>query len=90
MNKRIRVLISGDVTGVGFRSYISHHASKLVLTGWVRNTAEGKVEAVFEGPKDMLLEMISKCQEGPEVSWVENVEVEWEEARGEYGGFSIR
>lgn len=90
MNKRIHVKITGDVTGVGYRYWTKIQAEKLELTGWVRNRDEGYVEAVFEGPKDILLQMIDKCHEGPEISWVENVEVEWKDATGENNNFTIR
>ncbi|OIO13127.1 hypothetical protein AUJ73_04225 [Candidatus Gottesmanbacteria bacterium CG1_02_37_22] len=88
--KRVHVYISGEVTGVGFRSWTLHNARKLGLIGWVKNTADSKVEAVFEGVKDRLCNMIKKCKKGPEVSFVESVDEQWQEAKGEFQTFEIR
>jgi len=87
---RVHVFIFGDVIGVGFRAWISHRAKNLGLTGWVRNAPVGIVEAVFEGPKEKVEEMIELCRKGPEVSWVEKIETKWEEATGEFISFDIR
>jgi len=88
--KRIGLYIHGDVTGVGFRSWTVGNAKELDLTGWVRNADKNTVEAVFEGPRDKLEEMIKLCQHGPEVAWVEKVDVKWEDPTGEFVGFEIR
>lgn len=87
--KRANVLILGDVIGVGFRAWVVRNAKELELTGWVRNADERLVEAVFEGEEDKVKEMIERCKKGPEVAWVEKVEVKWEEAMEEFKGFEI-
>lgn len=83
MNKRAYVVIYGDVTGVGYRDWAQKNAKELELTGWVRNVSGGVVEAVVEGKKDMIDTMIARFKNGPVVAWVERVEVEWKEVRGE-------
>ena len=88
--KRAHLIISGDVTGVGFRSWTVRYAKELDLSGWVRNTDRNTVEAVFEGPRDKLDEMIKRCQHGPEVAWVEKVDVKWEDPTDEFVGFEVR
>jgi acylphosphatase len=60
------------------------------LTGWVRNLEDGRVEAVFEGPKEKIEEMVEKCKEGPIWTGKNEVEVGWKEASGEFSGFEIR
>lgn len=90
MNKRARLFIFGHVVGVGFRSWTVNQATKLGLTGWVRNYDYHTVEILLEGPKDKLEEMIKMCKQGPEVSKVEKVEAEWSEVTGEYEGFGIK
>ena len=45
--QQFHIFISGDVQGVGFRYFIRSKAKKHQVTGWVRNLAGGKVEAVF-------------------------------------------
>lgn len=90
MNKRVHVFIHGDVVGVGFRAWTIRNAEKLGIKGWVRNFGIKTVEAVFEGGKKELEEMIDLCRMGPEVSWVEKVDLEWEKYTGEFMNFEIR
>jgi len=80
--------VRGLVQGVFFRTEMRDRASSLRLGGWVRNRPDGSVEAVFEGPVDRVESMISWCGRGPSGARVEQVEVEWEDPRGEQG-FSI-
>jgi len=88
--KRVHIFMHGDVTGVGFRSWTVRSAKELGLTGWVRNADKDIVEAAFEGPKDKLDEMIKLCHKGPEVAWVEKVDVKWEDPTDEFVGFEIK
>jgi acylphosphatase len=90
MIKRVHVLISGDVIGVGFRAWTDRAAVGLGLTGWVKNAGYKTVEAVFEGPEEKLKEMVALCRKGPEVSWVEQVTEEWGEGTGEFLEFDIK
>lgn len=88
---KVHVFITGDVLGVGFRSWSVWSAKKLGLFGWVKNVyqpLEG-VEAVFEGEKEKVEKMIELCKKGPIVSWVENVKIDWEKAKGEFDSFTI-
>ena len=71
---KIKVLISGKVQGVFYRAHARKKAKKLGLKGWVRNTNDGKVEAVFEGPKDKVKKMVEWCWKGSPLSKVEKVE----------------
>jgi len=89
MQKRLRVLISGQVQGVGFRYWVRGKAEELGLEGWVRNLEDGKVEAVFEGEEDKVRRMVGECKEGPALSKVGKVEEIDEEAE-ELEGFEIR
>ncbi len=72
------VFISGFVQGVFFRMYTQKEAQALELSGWVRNRPDGRVEAVFEGEKTAVEEMIAWCWEGSPSAKVTNVEVKWE------------
>lgn len=87
--KRLHLIISGDVQGVSFRSWARQQAQELELVGWVANREDETVELVVEGPKEKLEEMIARCRSGPEVAWVKEVAVGWEEARGEFVSFDI-
>jgi acylphosphatase len=90
MHKRVHLRITGLVQGVFFRAYTRDKARSLGLSGWVRNRADGSVEAVAEGPEDEIGQLVAWCDQGSPSSRVERVEQSWEEARGEFEGFSIR
>lgn len=59
------------------------------LTGWVRNLPSGKVEALFEGDKKSIEEMIGWCHKGPPAARVTSVETEWEPYRGDFHDFRV-
>lgn len=87
--KRAHLIISGDVIGVGFRSWSRRQAQALGLVGWVVNRPDDTLEIVAEGSKDKLEELVRECQDGPEVSMVERVDVRWEAATGEFLSFEV-
>jgi len=89
MKARARIVVSGRVQGVFFRDHTQRWASSLDLTGWVRNLRDGRVEALAEGDKEKIEELISRLEEGPPLAHVENVEVSWEDYKGEFGDFRI-
>ncbi|RLF16159.1 MAG: acylphosphatase [Thermoprotei archaeon] len=89
MKVRAHVFISGRVQGVFFRAWTEDEAVKRGLTGWVRNLADGRVEAVFEGDKEAVEEMVKLCWKGPPGARVTNVEVKWEPYTGEFTDFRI-
>lgn len=76
---KAHVFISGFVQGVGYRRFVRHHAKKIGLTGWTRNLLDNRVEAVFDGSKEQIDEIISICERGPFLSEVKDVMVEWED-----------
>ena len=88
--KRIRIKIFGDVQGVLFRSYALGFAKSIGLTGWVKNTPDGGVEIVAEGEKDDLEKIIEWSKTGPKYAEVEKINVDWQEATGEFTDFNIR
>lgn len=64
-------------------------ATDLGLNGWVRNLPDNRVEAVFEGTKDVVEQMICWCKQGPSSAVVKDVAVEYEAPEG-IEGFDIR
>lgn len=88
--KQAHVLISGFVQGVGFRQFVKREAIKLGLTGWVGNTKDNKVEAVFQGSEDKIREVIKLCKKGPFLAEVEDIKIEWEETKQEYESFKVQ
>ncbi|MEP3244488.1 MAG: acylphosphatase [Sneathiella sp.] len=63
--KSIHARIRGRVQGVGYRAWTIETATRLGLTGWVRNRLDGSVEAVFQGSDIALYKMLEKCEDGP-------------------------
>lgn len=70
----VRVRIRGRVQGVWYRGWAADEARALGLSGWVRNRADGSVEAVLAGDADKVRAMIERCREGPPVARVDHVE----------------
>ncbi len=87
--RRVHVWITGKVQGVYFRAYAREAARSAGVAGWVKNTADGRVEAVFEGEEDKLREMIEWCHEGSPLSRVDDVESRDEACTGEFNSFTI-
>ncbi len=83
------VYISGRVQGVSFRWHTRNRAQQLGLTGWVRNTWDGRVEAVFEGPAEKVRQAVAWCHHGERPARVENVKVNYKDAGGEFQHFRI-
>ena len=80
---RRRALVRGRVQAVGFRVSCLRRAVDADLAGWVRNTAEGDVEAVFEGPPAAVDALVMWCRTGPPMARVSAVEIADESPRGE-------
>ena len=89
MVARAHLFIDGRVQGVFYRAFTSDQASGLGLNGWVKNMPDGRVEAVFEGGKELIEQAIIACKKGPAGAYVTNVDVTWEPVAGEKG-FHIR
>ena len=88
--KRVHVHISGRVQGVFFRAETQRAAMDFNLTGWVRNTADGRVEAVFEGENENVDKMIAWCHIGSPSSRVGKVTTTEEHYTGSFQDFSIK
>jgi len=86
---RARVVIFGKVQGVCFRMETKQAAEQFGVSGWVMNKSNGTVEAVFEGNKDMVDSIINWCRKGPPFSVVNNVDVVWQDYKGEFVRFEI-
>lgn len=86
---RRRVLVSGRVQAVGFRESCRRRAERAGVAGFVRNLADGSVEAVFEGDPAAVAGMVEWCHQGPPLAAVRHVAVAPEEPLGEVG-FYVR
>jgi len=86
---RARVIVEGRVQGVFFRHHTQATALRLGVKGWVRNRRDGSVEAVFEGDREKVDQIIQWCHRGPSEARVKNVSVIWEEYTEELEDFSV-
>lgn len=84
---KAHVFISGRVQHVFFRNATQNQAKKLSVFGWVKNLDDGRVEAVFEGNKENIEKMIEWAKEGSFLAKVENVEIIFEDYKGEFDSF---
>ncbi len=81
MSDAIRqVTMRGRVQGVGYRYWVEQQARARGLEGWVRNRRDGRVEALFAGPPDVVSGMIALCRRGPGAARVDAVEEEQADA----------
>ncbi len=80
--RRIRVLVSGQVQGVGFREATRRFAQQQEVTGWVKNLPDGRVEAAIEGEESAVLRMLDFLRSGPPHCFVENVALSEEAPSG--------
>ncbi|MBF2080472.1 MAG: acylphosphatase [Synechococcales cyanobacterium T60_A2020_003] len=85
---RVHIFVSGRVQRVGYRFSTCDQAAVLNVNGWVRNLHDGRVEAVFEGSKVQIQEMLRWCRKGPPSAIVQDVRVEYEPPAG-LDGFQI-
>jgi acylphosphatase len=72
----LHLVIHGRVQGVFFRDSMRREALRLALTGWVRNNANGTVEAMVQGEQSALDKIVQWAHRGPERALVSTVEVE--------------
>jgi acylphosphatase len=86
---RRRVVVHGHVQGVFFRDGMRRHAVRDGVAGWVRNNADGTVEAVLEGEPEAVERLVDFARRGPRGAWVESVDVHAEEPEG-LRGFDVR
>ena len=82
---RIRVVVHGLVQGVWFRESCRRVAEEQGISGWVRNRADGTVEAVFEGASQPVSIVVSWCRIGPPRAEVTGVDVSEETPEGIIG-----
>lgn len=86
---RRRLIVYGQVQGVGFRYSLARAANTRRVAGWVANRPDGTVEAVLEGEPDAVDSVTRFCREGPRGARIERVEIADEQPEG-LRGFETR
>ena len=86
----LSIRITGVVQGVGFRFTSERLARGLDVAGWVKNTNDGRVELACEGEESVVAGFLKKINNGLLKSYIENADVSWSDATGEFRGFEIR
>lgn len=81
------MVITGRVQGVGYRDWMATLAGELGVSGWVRNRADGAVEALVYGDTDAVEELLRACRRGPRLAAVTRIEEEWSDPPAEEGFF---
>ncbi|MDI9349806.1 MAG: acylphosphatase [Candidatus Symbiobacter sp.] len=71
--QQTQLVITGRVQGVGFRDWAVAAARKLDLAGWVRNSPDGTVSLLIEGPQAACEAMIEQCHKGPATAKIDHV-----------------
>ena len=89
MTMNARLIITGNVQGVGFRAFVRNRAIKNNVTGWVKNLNDGSVEALLSGSQENLNKLIEITRRGTPWSKVSNVVVTYSEDQEEYSLFEI-
>lgn len=88
--KTLHLLIQGRVQGVWFRESMRREAERLGVTGWVRNTPDGAVEAVVQGPAEAVDALIEWARSGPPMARVDGIEIEASETHDPLSEFEKR
>ena len=89
MRRRLILKIYGDVQGIGFRYQVREFSKKNSINGIVKNETDGTVFICAEGEEKDLFHLLDYCHNGLRYARVENIDVRWEKARGEFISFTI-
>ena len=74
--KKIYIIVTGTVTGVGFRWWLKTEAEKRNIHGFVKNRTENKVEALLQGHEKDVEDIVMLCRKGPTSSKVKSIKIE--------------
>ena len=73
--KRVHIIVTGTVQGVGFRYSTKAEAEQLGVTGWVRNVGSDRVEIEAQGEADAVEQLVTWARRGPTYAEVAEVDV---------------
>jgi acylphosphatase len=86
---RARIVVVGLVQGVSYRAFTQRVASQQGLRGGVRNLDDGRVAVEVEGTRAGVERLIAMLRVGPPMAQVQDVQVKWEPATGQFADFRI-
>ena len=87
--KKVRVMVTGRVQGVWFRSSTADKAMELGVNGYVRNLPDGNVEFVAIGSDEKVDALIEWAKDGPQLAKVDEVRVRPLDTDEEFTGFRV-
>ncbi|MGE4296590.1 MAG: acylphosphatase [Desulfovibrionaceae bacterium] len=90
MIRSMHCVVSGKVQGVFFRAWVQDQATALGVNGWVRNLAQGQIEALAQGDESALELFRERLRTGSPISRTDALDVKWIEYDKAYEGFEIR
>lgn len=86
---KLHVVVKGKVQGVWFRAWTRDVGAQMGLTGWVRNLADGNVEAEAVGERALLEEFLVRLYDGPPLARVHDIATTWSQGEEASGGFRV-
>lgn len=89
MIKCVQVTFSGHVQGIFFRTFIKDHAINLSIAGYVKNLQTGEVEAMFQGRKENIEQMLQQCKKGPPLASIKEMKVKEGKPKKEFREFKV-
>jgi acylphosphatase len=87
--EEFHAIVSGRVQGVGYRFFVRDQAKKLGIKGFVRNLFNGEVEVLAQGKRDDLEQFLKLLYKGPQMAWVQDIDLNWQSITEFYETFSI-
>jgi acylphosphatase len=84
------IIVKGLVQGVGFRYFVYTRATRIGVTGYVKNNLDGSVEINVEGERSLIEALINEVKVGPRSAQVTDVRIQWKEPQHQYKEFDIQ
>jgi acylphosphatase len=88
--QELLAIVHGIVQGVGFRYFVIERASSLGLRGYARNSRNGDVEVLAQGPRPALERLLTLLRQGPAAARVQDVQITWRHPTEHFSGFHVR